>query len=449
MFGGAFETVNGSSRLNIARVNGSTGAISDPFNPQANLSVEALALQTDGKVLIGGNFTRLGPDFGPFFNRNHIARLDAITGTPDSFNPDANAAVNSIVVQPNGSILVGGDFTIIGAVDRTDRRNHIARLSSATGLADSFNPNANGNVTAIALQNDGGILVGGEFTAVAGQTRNRIARLGAFGTLDTAFNPNANGLVSSILVQADGRIVVAGEFTNIGGQARNRIARLDPITGAADLFDPNANLTVSALALQDDGKILAGGLFNGIGGKMRRSFARLSNDIAALATLLVSRTTVTFLPGGSSPQVTRVLFENSADGVNYNFLGYGTLSNGSWTLTGLNLSLGQNIYLRARGTYHSGRQNGSESLVESVRYVFLVDLPLGITSIKRLGGGEIFLEGTGSSDTGYTIRRSLTDPAAASFSNLGTVRAKSSGIWDFTDTSAPELPHAFYRATFP
>lgn len=234
--------------------------------------------------------------------------------------------MKSIVVQPNGSILVGGDFTAVGAVDRMDVRSHIARLSAATGLADSFDPSANGNVSAIALQADGRILVGGEFTTIAGVARNRIARLNASGTLDTAFNPNANGLVTSIVVQADGRIIVAGSFTNIGGQARNRIARLDPITGAADSFNPNANNTVLALALQDDGKVLAGGIFSGAGsisGQMRQSFARLSNETAALPTLQVSPSTVTFVSEGSSPQVTRVLFEDSGDGVDYNFLGYG------------------------------------------------------------------------------------------------------------------------------
>ena len=45
----------------------------------------------------------------------------------------------------------------------------------------------------------------------------------------------------AIAVQADGKILVGGNFTSIGGQARNRIARLDATTGLADSFDPNAN----------------------------------------------------------------------------------------------------------------------------------------------------------------------------------------------------------------
>ena len=66
----------------------------------------------------------------------------------------------------------------------------------------------------------------------------------------------------SIAVQADGKILVGGDFTSIGGQTRNRIARLDATTGLADSFNPNANSSVFSIAVQADGKILAGGQFH-------------------------------------------------------------------------------------------------------------------------------------------------------------------------------------------
>ena len=158
-------------------------------------------------------------------------------------------------------------------------RNRIARLDAITGAADSFDPNANSAVRSIAVQADGKILVGGDFNAkpIGGATRNRIARLDATGLADS-FNPNANGFVHAIAVQADGRILAGGDFTNIGGQTRNCIARLDPATGLADSFNPNANATVNSIAVQADGKILAGGDFSGansIGGQARNRIARL------------------------------------------------------------------------------------------------------------------------------------------------------------------------------
>ena len=106
----------------------------------------------------------------------------------DGFNPNANNTVNSIAVQAGGKILVGGNFTTIGGVTR----NYIARLNPDGSIDASFNPNPNGYVYSIAVQADGEILVGGNFTTIGGVARNRIARLNPDGSLDTTFNPNAD-----------------------------------------------------------------------------------------------------------------------------------------------------------------------------------------------------------------------------------------------------------------
>ena len=90
-------------------------------------------------------------------------------------------------------------------------------------------------VYVVVVQPDGKILIGGEFTTLSPNggppvTRNHIARLNPDGTLDTAFDPNANDSVYAIAVQADGKILAGGAFNganSIGGQTRNRIARLD------------------------------------------------------------------------------------------------------------------------------------------------------------------------------------------------------------------------------
>src|SRR5438445_3765288 len=182
----------------------------------------------------------------------------------DGFDPNANDSVYVAVVQPDGKILIGGNFTTLspnGGAAVT--RNHIARLNP-DGTLDAFNPNANGTVYGIAVQADGRILAGGTFTNVGGQARNNIVRLNSDGTLDTAFNPNANNRVGSIVVQADGKILAGGLFTSIGGQTRNHIARLDATSGLADSFVPNTNNQVDAIAVQADGKKLAGGFFTNI-----------------------------------------------------------------------------------------------------------------------------------------------------------------------------------------
>ena len=280
LVGGFFSTIGGQTRNRIARLDAVTGQ-ADSFDPNADFAVESIAVQGDGQILAGGGFSSIGGQ-----TRNHIARLDAVTGLADSFNPNADDSLFAIAVQADGRILVGGIFSSIGG----ETRAGIARLDAATGLADSFDPNANNTVRALAVQADGKILVGGDFSganSIGGQMRNRIARLDPVTGLADSFNPNANGSVLTIAVQADGKILAGGNFTganSIGGQLRNKIARLDPATGLADSFDPNANtLAVNSIAVQADGKVLAGGSFtafspNGGPTVTRNRIARLEND---------------------------------------------------------------------------------------------------------------------------------------------------------------------------
>jgi uncharacterized delta-60 repeat protein len=371
--GGSFTSVGGEARNRIARLEATTG-LADAFDPNANSDVQSIVVQADGKILAGGVFSGANSIGGQ--TRNFIARLDAATGLADSFDPNANSDVWSIAVQPDGKILVGGEFNGANSIGG-QIRNRIARLDAVTGLADSFDPNANDIVYAITAQADGKILANGQFTTIGGQTRNNIGRLDAATGLADSFNPNANGTIFAVAVQADGKILAGGSFTTIGGQTRNRIARLNATTGLADSFNPNANgSSVYSIAVQADGKILMGGYFTNIGGQFRIHFARLSNDTAALQNLAVTQATIIWTRGGSSPLLARVTYEYSTDNVNYISLGNGTPAGSNWILTGLSLPSGQNFYVRARGYYYSGNWNGSESITESVRNVFLPEVPL-------------------------------------------------------------------------
>jgi uncharacterized delta-60 repeat protein len=371
LVGGFFHgpnSIGGQTRNKIARLDAITG-LADSFDPNADDEIYAFMVQADGKILIGGQFATLSPNAGPPVTRRGIARLDP-SGSVDSFNP-GNGTILSMAGDADGRILAGGAFSSIGG----QARNSIGRLDHTTGLADSFDPNASYLVIAIMPQSDGKVLAGGAFNNIGGQTRNHIARLDAITGLADSFDPNANGRVVSIVSQSDDKILVGGFFSgvnSIGGETRNRIARLDAETGNADSFDPNVSEGLTSIALQSDGKILVGGhYFATIGNLSRNYFARLSNDTAALQNVVVSQNTVTWLRGGSSPRLTRVTFELSTDTVNYSLLGNGTAAGNNWVLTGLNLPTSQNIFIRARGHYASGANNGSESITESVRNAFL------------------------------------------------------------------------------
>ncbi|MEY2601217.1 MAG: trimeric autotransporter adhesin, partial [Verrucomicrobiota bacterium] len=246
--------------------------------------------------------------------------------------------------------------------------------------------------------------------------------------LADSFDPNANNFIQAIAVQSDGKILASGFFTSIGGQTRNFIARLDATAGLADSFDPNANSNVTSIALKADGKVLAGGTFTSIGGQTRNFFARLSNDTAALQNLAVTQTTVTWTRGGSSPQFARVTFESSTDNVNYTLLGNGTASGSNWTLTGLNLPAGQNFYIRARGYYGSGQRDGSASITESVRNVFITlpPTPTQVVSRKLHNGAPFDIDLPLTGDAGIECRSGgatndhqvvFTFPNAVTFTN--------------------------------
>ena len=267
--GGEFTILSGISRNRIARLK-QDGTLDQLFDPNANEAVRSIAIQADGKILVGGDFTSIGGQ-----TRNRIARLDPVTGLADSFNPNANNTVYAITVQADGKILVGGDFNGSNSVGG-QLRNRIARLDAVTGLADSFNPDAGGvgvftpSVFAITVQSDGKILAGGQFTTMGGSTHNYIARLDPVTGAADSFSPIATatlgGSVRAIAVQPDSKILVGGGFATIGGQSRNNIARLDAATGAADPFNPNADNAVHVITLQPDGRVLIGGDFASVGG---------------------------------------------------------------------------------------------------------------------------------------------------------------------------------------
>jgi uncharacterized delta-60 repeat protein/uncharacterized repeat protein (TIGR01451 family) len=248
-----------------------------PYNehPGANNVVYSAVLQADGKAIIGGDFSAYNTT--PI---NRLARVNLDGSRDTNFNPPggANQFISSLALDSVGRILVGGAFTAFNGVSRT----RLARVNGDGTLDTSFNPGlgANSTVWAIAQQSDGKIMVGGEFTSVNGTNRNYVARLGTNGVLDATFDTSngPNGPVFALAVQLDGRVVIGGEFTAVGGVPRNHIARLNA-DGSLDMtFDPAAGADdiVYAVAVQTDGRIVIGGAFRNVQTLSRRSIARLN-----------------------------------------------------------------------------------------------------------------------------------------------------------------------------
>ncbi len=281
LLGGSFTAFNGTAINRIARLN-INGSLDTAFNVGVGVNnrVRALVLQLDGKMLLGGEFSSVNGVV-----RNRIARLDADGLLDATFNAGSSSGyyVNALLLQPDGRVLLGGTFTNSSSAIR-----HIARLNSDGSLDMAFNSRIDivigkiYEVKALALQPDGKVLLGGYFTKVNGVSRNNIVRLNADGSLDTAFNPvtGANDLVYAMALQPDGRILLGGNFTSVNGIGRNRIARLNADGSLDTSFNPGsgANLAVAAMVLQPDGKILLGGNFTSVNGVVRNRIARLDAD---------------------------------------------------------------------------------------------------------------------------------------------------------------------------
>lgn len=432
IIGGSFTDVGGTFRGYIARLN-ANGSLDPGFDPEADFNVLSVVLQPDGMILIGGLFDTLQPngavDPTP---RGGIARLDANGNLDTGFDPqaigDGIRQIDSIAVQADGKILLGGRFNSLqpnGAASATPRLN-IARINDNGTLDTSFDPKANDPVFSVALQADGKILLAGTFTtlqpngAVSATSRLCIARVNSDGSLDTGFNPKADGafrLVLSTALQADGKILLGGYFTTLqpngaaSATTRNRIARLNASGSLDTAFNPNADGSVDGVTLQPDGKILVGGSFtklqpNGAPSPTTRNlFARLNNDAATQTLSAPSATQVQWQRGGSSPEVSQVTFEQSTDGgANWSDLGKGTRvgTTPNWQLTGL--SLPASGKLRARGRTASGYLNGSSTVLEQV-----ADFIPGVSPAP-----EIAISGNG-----VEIADGDTTPDAADHSDFG------------------------------
>lgn len=278
LIGGLFTTFNGTGRPYVARLNWD-GSLDNTFNPGTgpNNALVGLALQPDGKPIIGGFFTAVGGQ-----NFRYVARL-LNTGALDTTfatGTNLNNTVKAVAIQTDGQVLIGGDFTTYN----TTSRNRLARLNSDGSLDSSFNPGtgADATVNVILLQPDGKILVGGNFGTVNGVSRASVARLNTNGSLDSTFTPGSGAVfwVNAMALQSDGKIIIGGPFTTYNATARKGVARLLPGGALDPSFDPlaGADNWVNGVALQPDGKVALGGIFTNFNNVVVNHIARLGTN---------------------------------------------------------------------------------------------------------------------------------------------------------------------------
>jgi uncharacterized delta-60 repeat protein len=280
--GGSFISYNGTLINRIMRLN-SDGTIDGTFNvgSGANGEVRVAAIQTDGKILIGGNFNSYDGNFV-----NYIARIN----TDGSFDPTFNTGggfdqmVRDIKIQSDGKVICAGEFYTFDGNSSTS----IVRLNTDGSYDATFvvGMGFNNRVDIIVIENTGKIICGGPFNAYDITNVNGIIRLNSDGSPDASFATNIGtgfdfGSPETIAIQNDGKILCGGGFETFNGIQSFKIARLN-IDGSFDNtfnIGTGFNNGVTSIEIQpSDGKIIAGGFFTLFNGESISRIARINTD---------------------------------------------------------------------------------------------------------------------------------------------------------------------------
>ena len=267
LIGGLFNVVAGVPRNGLARLNadGSVDStfVPPPFSQGDLVNPYKIAVQPDGKIVVAGNNFRISNTIYQLLRLNADGSLDA------SFSLlaiNAFRGIEGLALQPDGKILIGGDFSMIGLVER----RIVARLNSDGTLDTSFSigmpTTHNGRAASFAIQPDGKIIAGGAlFVTVGTTTFINVVRLNSNGTPDTTFSVAGDSLdiVQAVIRQSDGKILLAGSSSGNTG-SRNSLSRVN-VDGS---LDSTFNSTVSLgsqlydIVLEPTGKIIAVGNFS-------------------------------------------------------------------------------------------------------------------------------------------------------------------------------------------
>jgi uncharacterized delta-60 repeat protein len=215
LIGGTFTAVESTSRTGAARLT-SLGALDTTFNPIFGApSLTEIYQQADTKIMVGGGFSGVNG-----FNRSAIVRLNNDGSLDQSFDATGPVSVERIWPQPDGKYITTGFATI-------RRRNANGSIDNSFSAPTITNGSNAATFDTVVIQPDGTLIVGGNFTSVNNIARRHLIRLTSTGALDLLFLPKgADGPVRASLRQPDEKIVIGGEFAKVQDTLRAAVARL-------------------------------------------------------------------------------------------------------------------------------------------------------------------------------------------------------------------------------
>lgn len=267
--GGQFFDYDGVARAFLVRIN-PDGSVDPDFNNGAgfNHQVSALAVLPDGDILVAGDFDTYNDEpVGPMVRLNSDGSLDRAFKAEGGIE---GASVQTIAPQPDGDIMIGGNFLNYGS----SGANSIARMKRNGAVDPSFKGGSGfhdpmgapaGLVQRItSIGND--LLVVGNFDRYRGNPASSIIRLNQDGSVDQSLNTGSgfDGQINQATLQPNGLIVAIGNFNAYRDQAVHGIIRLYPSGDVDRTFDSGTGFdsSVSTMQLLPTGKAVIGGFFS-------------------------------------------------------------------------------------------------------------------------------------------------------------------------------------------
>jgi len=257
---GGITLINGgSSIIDIAAIDATTGIIKNLFIGNRLISAISIAISDSSVYILGGVVGSPG-SYG-------LMRRDTLTGNSTALNINFNNLVTTLAISGT-KIFIGGIFTSVNG----KFQNSVAALDATTGIIKDWNPYLNRDIYSIATRGNL-VYLGGLFSSIGGQTRMSLGAVNDSTGEVTNWNPVINGSVNALSI-AGNIIYVGGNFSTAGGQKRNGFAAIDLSTGLATDLDLNLNPYEAILTIQISGNtLIVGGGFTQIGGKARNGLA--------------------------------------------------------------------------------------------------------------------------------------------------------------------------------
>jgi uncharacterized delta-60 repeat protein len=288
---GSFSTVNGLSYNRMARLN-TDGSVDNTFNADAGFNngngISSLLVLPDNSIIVTGNFQA---------PTKRIARLTANGVYDNTFNVGTGVDnfltlgfpdVGCVTRQSDGKIIIGGTFTRYNGVTCIS----LARVNTNGSLDTGYKPNpANrATITGILPAADGKVYIAGNFIFVNGaESKLGVVRLNADGTNDPGFNisgiSDIIGSAVSLSFDSNGKLLISGEIRYLATNYYYGLGRFNTDGSFDNTWTGFTGLTTSSTTdgsngtfVQSDGKIILGGSFSKVNGQTLKHFARLNSN---------------------------------------------------------------------------------------------------------------------------------------------------------------------------